>query len=60
MPIPDFQTIMLPFLRLLGDSKEYLLRDTIDLLADQFKLSDAERREMLPSGQQTVFQNRVS
>lgn len=59
MQIPDYQTIMLPFLRLLSDSKEYAFRDTVELLADQFNLSESERREMLPSGQQTVFQNRV-
>jgi len=50
---------MLPFLHLLGSSKEYAFRDAVELLADQFKLSDVERREMLPSGQQAVFQNRV-
>lgn len=59
MPVPDFQTIMLPFLRLLKDSKEFAVRDTVELLADQFKLSESERREMLPSGQQTILYNRV-
>ena len=59
MPIPDYQMIMLPLLRLVGDSKEYAFRDTIDLLADEFNLSEPERRQMLPSGQQTVFHNRV-
>jgi restriction system protein len=59
MNIPDYQTIMLPFLRLLSDSKEFAFRDAVELLADQFKLSETERREMLPSGQQTVFHNRV-
>jgi restriction system protein len=59
MPVPDFQTIMLPFLRLLKDSKEYAIRDTVELLADEFNLSESERREMLPSGQQTILYNRV-
>ncbi len=59
MPVPDFQTIMLPFLRLLKDSKEYAVRDTVELLADEFNLSESERREMLPSGQQTILYNRV-
>jgi len=59
MRIPDYQMIMLPLLRLLNDGKEYLFRDTIRMLADQFNLSESERREMLPSGQQTIFQNRV-
>lgn len=59
MTIPDYQTIMSPLLRLLSDGKEYAFRDTVELLAGQFKLSDSELREMLPSGQQTVFHNRV-
>lgn len=50
---------MMPFLRLLKDSKEYAVRDTVELLADEFNLSESERREMLPSGQQTILYNRV-
>lgn len=59
MPIPDFQTIMLPLLKFLGDSKEHSLRETIESLADKFDLTDEERKELLPSGQQTTFDNRV-
>lgn len=59
MAIPDYQSLMLPLLRLLSDGKEYIFRDTVDILGNQLKLSDTERREMLPSGQQTVFHNRV-
>jgi restriction system protein len=59
MPIPDYQSIMLPLLRFLADQQEHSLREAIDSLADQFKLSEAERRELLPSGQQPVFHNRV-
>lgn len=59
MSIPDYQTIMLPFLRFAGDAKEHSLREAIEALAAEFKLSDEERREMLPSGQQEVFVNRV-
>lgn len=59
MPIPDYQTTMLPFLRLVSDGSEHSLRDTIEALAGEFKLTDEERRELLPSGQQEVFVNRV-
>ena len=59
MPIPGFQTIMLPLLEYLKDGKEHTVRETIDALAFQFKLSDAERRELLPSGLQATFDNRV-
>jgi len=59
MAIPDYQTIMLPLLKFAGDQKEHSLREAIDALADQFRLTETERKELLPSGQQTVFDNRV-
>jgi restriction system protein len=59
MAIPDFQKIMLPLLEFLGDKQEHSLRETIDSLADQFDLSEEERRELLPSAQQAIFANRV-
>lgn len=59
MAIPDYQTIMLPLLRLVKDGKEYLLRDVFEELAKYFVLSEDERRESVPSGQPT-FENRVN
>ncbi len=59
MSIPDYQSIMLPLLRLAGDGKEYSLRACISMLADEFGLSDNERKELLPSGKQARFDNRV-
>jgi restriction system protein len=59
MSIPDFQSIMLPLLQYAGDGKEHSLRDAITCLADVFNLSDEERKELLSSGQQAVFDNRV-
>jgi restriction system protein len=59
MPIPDFQTCMLPFLSHLGDGVEHPLRDTEESLARHFELTPAERAELLPSGQQGVFKNRI-
>lgn len=59
MPIPDYQSLMLPILKFIGDGKEHSLRETIDSLADQFGLSEEERKELLPSGQQATFHNRV-
>jgi restriction system protein len=50
MAIPDFQKIMLSFLKFLGDRQEHSIGETVDNLADQFDLSDKERRELLPSG----------
>lgn len=57
--IPDFQKIMLPLLKYAEDGQEHHIRDAIEHLADEFNLSEEERRELLPSGQQAVFDNRV-
>ncbi len=59
MSIPDFQSMMLPLLEFASDGQEHSLRETIEVLADQFSLSDEERNELLPSGQQSIFDNRV-
>jgi restriction system protein len=59
MPIPDFQTVMLPLLEHVKDGREHTLREAIDALAVRFKLTDEERRELLPSGLQRTFDNRV-
>lgn len=57
--IPKYEEIMLPFLKYLADGKEHGLSETHDALAKQFKLTDLELRELLPSGKQTIFRNRV-
>jgi restriction system protein len=59
MSVPDFQTMMLPLLKIAGDGQEHTLSEAIETLAQQFKLTDADRRELLPSGKQSKFVNRV-
>lgn len=60
MPIPDFQTIMLPFMRVLADGKTRTVKEVSTSLANEFKLTDEERHVLLPSGQQSLFSNRVA
>lgn len=59
MAIPDFQTIMLPLLRYAADSKIHHIHDAVTYLAKEFNLSEEELSELLPSGQQPIFYNRV-
>jgi restriction system protein len=59
MPIPDYQTLMLPLLKIAGDGKVHTKRDALSVLAEQFTLTEDERKELLPSGNQAVFDNRV-
>lgn len=60
MTVPDYQSVMLPLLKALGDGEEHSLHEVIETLADQFELTDEERRELLPSGRQAKFDNRVA
>lgn len=57
--IPDYQTLMLPILKLVADGKEHKYRDLIEELGIQFHVTDVERKELLASGNQPIFDNRV-
>lgn len=59
MAIPDYQTIMLPLLQKVSDKNEHLFKDMIAILGKQFKLTEVEMNELLPSGQSFLFANRV-
>ena len=59
MAIPDYQTIILPLLKFYSDNQEHSFRDAVEEMAKEFKLTDQERKELLPSGQQEIFDNRV-
>ena len=59
MPIPDYQTLMLPLLKLAGDGAVHSKRDTVPELASKFGLTEEEQKELLPSGKQEIFDNRV-
>ena len=57
--IPDYQTLMLPLLKIVSDGKEHIYRDLIEKLSIEFNLTDEERKELLASGTQPIFDNRV-
>jgi restriction system protein len=57
--IPDYQTVMLPLLKVVSDGMEYKLSDVVEILAKKFNLTKEERAELLPSGQTFVFGSRV-
>lgn len=60
MPIPDYQAIMLPLLKIAEDRQEHSLREAERVLVDKFNLTEAEKNELLPSGGERRFYNRVS
>ena len=57
--IPDYQTLMLPLLTLVADGQEYRSRELIEHLGIEFQVTDEERKELLASGNQPIFDNRV-
>lgn len=59
MVIPDYETLMLPVLKAVSDGHEHRIGDVIDQLARDFQLTEEERQQLLPSGKQTTFSNRV-
>jgi restriction system protein len=59
MSVPDYQSIMLPLLSCVADEQTHKFRELIEKLAHEFKLKEADRRELLPSGKQSLFDNRV-
>ena len=59
MPVPDYQTLLLPLLKLAGSGMADTLPKAELILADEFSLSPEERSSRLPSGQQTVLRNRA-
>ncbi len=60
MAIPDFQSIMLPLLEYLGDSTERSNQEIREAMEERFALGDEEKRELIPSGRQPVFKNRLA
>ncbi|OGV64431.1 MAG: restriction endonuclease [Lentisphaerae bacterium RIFOXYA12_FULL_48_11] len=59
MSIPDYQTCMLPLLKFYSDGQEHTFRESVEYLAREFKLTEQEQKQLLPSGQQAIFSNRV-
>ena len=60
MPIPDFQTLMLPYLQFMGDGKPHNTGEAEEYLAGVFKVADEQRQELIPSSRAFRFRNRIA
>jgi restriction system protein len=60
MPIPDFQSFFKPLLEIAEDGKEHSLKEARQKIASSMKLTEEEIGELLPSGTQAKFDNRVA
>lgn len=59
MPVPDYQSLMLPLLEALADGSEHGLRELREQIAERLGIADADREELLPSRKQAVYDNRL-
>lgn len=60
MPIPDYQTLMLPLLKIASDNQDHNHKDVMDILAKEFQLTEEDQKELIPSGTKTKFYDRVT
>ena len=58
MAVPDFQTLMLPLLKLASDDQQHALAEAVEQMAKEFQLSPDDQAELLPSGQSRLY-NRI-
>lgn len=59
MGIPDYQRFMLPLLKYANDDKEHAIKEAYNEMAKEFSLTQEEKNELLPSGTQPVYKNRI-
>lgn len=61
MAVPDYQSLMLPLLKFAGKRKEEITTsEAIEALSKELALTEKDLREMVPSGIQSTFVNRIS
>lgn len=60
MAVPDFQSFFLPLLQFSADEKPHNSKQAFAAMAEHFRLNDTDLAEMLPSGKQATFKNRVA
>jgi restriction system protein len=59
MPIPKYDEIMLPLLKVLSDGQSHTKRELTEKMADHFRLTPEEREQMLPSTRATYIKHRT-
>ena len=59
MDVPNYQELMRPLLEMLREHGPVRSRDAYDLVAQRLGITPGAREVLLPSGRQTLFENRV-
>lgn len=60
MAVPDFQSWFLPLLKRLADGKDHGMSELYQVLAEDMALSAEDRAQLLKSGAQLVYENRIA
>ena len=60
MSVPDFQSFFKPLLEIAADGKEHTLKEARGKIGSIFNLSEEDLNELLPSGTQKKFDNRMA
>lgn len=59
MPVPGFESFMLPLLAALADGADHPMAELRERIAREMNLGEDDRAELLPSGKQAIFDNRL-
>lgn len=60
MAVPKFFEFFEGFLRAVQDGELHTAKEVREIIAGSMNITDADRAEMLPSGKQSTFDNRVA
>jgi restriction system protein len=60
MAVPDFQSFFKPILDVAADNGEHSVKDARTIIKSVMDLSEEDLRDMLPSGTQSKFDNRIA
>jgi restriction system protein len=60
MAVPDFQSLFKPLLEIAADGKEHSLKEAREAISKRLGLSENDLSQLLPSGTQRTFYNRVA
>lgn len=59
MPVPDYQSFLLPLLQFASDGIVHSTKESYVAMVDHFSLTENDMSEMLSSGKQAVYKNRI-
>jgi restriction system protein len=60
MAVPDFQSFFKPLLEVAADGKEHSMKEAREIIATRMNITEADLRELLPSGTQSKYDNRIA